>query len=148
MLSFFRSMAKSKVLAVLLGVPLLIGLMSIGSVRQDLAGVFTRDAVITAGSRVYTSADFKREFEAYRKEAQQQGQAITPEEAVAQGLGPADAAILRRTGVGFGNPAPAGRGPRPTSWSWPRSPRSRPSSTRSPASSTRRPISANCSRTA
>jgi peptidyl-prolyl cis-trans isomerase D len=86
MLSFFRSMAKSKVLAVLLGLPLLAGLLTIGSVRADLGNVFARDAVITAGSRVYTSADFKREFESYRRESQQQGQPITPEEAVAQGL--------------------------------------------------------------
>ncbi|MDB5458741.1 MAG: rotamase [Caulobacteraceae bacterium] len=86
MLSFFRSMAKSKVLAVLLGVPLLAGLLTIGSVRADLGNVFARDAVITAGSRVYTSADFKREFESYRRESQQQGQPITAEDAVAQGL--------------------------------------------------------------
>ena len=86
MLAFFRSLAKSKILAVVMGIPLLIGVMSIGSVRQDLSGVFSRDAVITSGSRVYTSADFKREFEAYRKESASQGQPLSPEDAVAQGL--------------------------------------------------------------
>ena len=86
MLAFFRALAKNKILGILLGIPLLIGVMSIGSVRQDVAGVFTRDAVIKSGSRVYTSADFKREFEAYRNQSQQQGQPITAELAVSQGL--------------------------------------------------------------
>jgi peptidyl-prolyl cis-trans isomerase D len=86
MLAFFRSLAKSKILAVLLGIPLLIGVMSIGSVRQDIGGIFQKDTVITAGARTYSSADFKREFASYQREAQQQGQAITPEDAVAQGL--------------------------------------------------------------
>jgi peptidyl-prolyl cis-trans isomerase D len=86
MLAFFRSLAKSKILWVFLGLPLIAGVLSIGSVRQDLTGVFSRDAVITAGSRIYTSADFKREFEAYRRQAQQQGQQMTPDDAVAQGL--------------------------------------------------------------
>jgi len=86
MLAAFRSMAKSKILAVLLGIPLLIGVMSIGSVRQDIGGIFQKDTVITAGERTYSSADFKREFASYQREAQQQGQPITPEGAVAQGL--------------------------------------------------------------
>ena len=86
MLAFFRTLAKSKIFWVVLGIPLVLGVLSIGNVRQDLTGVFQRDAVITAGSRVYTSADFKREFEAYRKESQTQGQPITAEDAVAQGL--------------------------------------------------------------
>ena len=86
MLAFFRTLAKSKIFWVVLGIPLVLGVLSIGNVRQDLTGVFQRDAVITAGSRVYSSADFKREFEAYRKESQTQGQPITAEDAVAQGL--------------------------------------------------------------
>jgi peptidyl-prolyl cis-trans isomerase D len=86
MLAFFRSLAKSKILWVVLGIPLVIGVLSIGNVRQDVLGAFTKDAVISAGSRTYTSADFKREFEAYRRQAQEQGQTITPEAAVAQGL--------------------------------------------------------------
>jgi peptidyl-prolyl cis-trans isomerase D len=86
MLAFFRTLAKSKVFWVILGIPLVLGVLSIGSVRQDLGGVFSRDAVITAGSRTYSSADFKREFASYQREAQQQGQPLTPEEAVAQGI--------------------------------------------------------------
>jgi peptidyl-prolyl cis-trans isomerase D len=86
MLSFFRALAKSKIFWVILGIPLVLGVLSIGNVRTDLMGMFAKDAVISAGSRVYSSADFKREFEAYRREAQQQGQPVTPEEAVAQGL--------------------------------------------------------------
>jgi len=86
MLAFFRSLAKSKILWVVMGIPLVIGVLSIGNVRQDVLGAFTKDAVINAGSRTYTSADFKREFEAYRRQAQEQGQTITPEAAVAQGL--------------------------------------------------------------
>jgi len=87
MLSFFRSMAKSKVLGILLGLPLLAGLLTIGNVRQDLGGLFTpKNAVIQAGPRIYTADDFKREFEAYRKQAAQQGQTITPDDAVSQGL--------------------------------------------------------------
>jgi peptidyl-prolyl cis-trans isomerase D len=87
MLSFFRSMAKSKVLGILLGIPLLAGLLTIGNVRQDLGGLFTpKNAVIQAGTRIYTADDFKREFDAYRKQSAQQGQQITPDEAVSAGL--------------------------------------------------------------
>src|ERR1700742_2499982 len=87
MLSFFRSMAKSKLLGVLLGLPLLAGILTIGNVRSDLSGLFTpKDAVIQAGSRIYTTDDFKREFEAYRRQMAQQNQQITPDEAVTQGL--------------------------------------------------------------
>jgi peptidyl-prolyl cis-trans isomerase D len=87
MLSFFRSLAKSKFIWILLGLPLVAGLLTIGNVRTDLSTLFTgKDAVIQSGSRIYTSADFKREFDAYRRQAQQQGQAVTPDEAVAQGL--------------------------------------------------------------
>ena len=87
MLSFFRSMAKSKIVWVVLFVPVGAGLLTIGNVRQNLTGLFeSKDAVIQAGSRTFSSADFKREFETYRRQAQQQGQQITPDEAVAAGL--------------------------------------------------------------
>jgi peptidyl-prolyl cis-trans isomerase D len=87
MLSFFRNMAKSKVVWVVLFVPVGAGLLTIGNVRQNLSGLFeSKDAVIQAGSRTFSSADFKREFDAYRKQAQQQGQQFTPDEAVAAGL--------------------------------------------------------------
>jgi peptidyl-prolyl cis-trans isomerase D len=87
MLSFFRTMAKSKIVWIVLFVPVGAGLLTIGNVRQDLTGLFTsKDAVIQAGPRIFGSADFKREFEAYRKQATQQGQQITPDDAVAGGL--------------------------------------------------------------
>jgi peptidyl-prolyl cis-trans isomerase D len=87
MLSFFRTMAKSKLVWIVLFVPMMAGLLTIGGVRQDLSGLFTpKDAVIQAGSRTYTTNDFKREFEAYRKRAAQEGQTFTADDAVAQGL--------------------------------------------------------------
>ncbi len=87
MLSFFRNMAKSKVVWIVLFVPVGAGLLTIGNVRQNLTGMFeAKDTVIQAGSRIFTSADFKREFDTYRRQAQQQGQSITPDEAVAAGL--------------------------------------------------------------
>lgn len=87
MLSFFRSMAKSKIVWIVLFVPVGAGLLTIGNVRQDLTGLFaSKDAVIQAGPRTYTSAEFKHDFDAYRRQAQQQGQALTPDDAVAAGL--------------------------------------------------------------
>jgi peptidyl-prolyl cis-trans isomerase D len=87
MLSFFRSMAKSKIVWIVLFVPVGAGLLTIGNVRQDLTGLFSsKDAVIQSGGRTFGSADFKHEFELYRKQATQQGQQITPDEAVAAGL--------------------------------------------------------------
>ena len=88
MLSFFRNMAKSKLVWLVLFLPVIAGLMTIGNVRSDLAGLFEpKDAVIRAGSRTYTTADFKREFDAYRKQLQQQqGQTLTADEAAAEGI--------------------------------------------------------------
>lgn len=87
MLSFFRTMAKSKLVWIVLFVPMTAGLLTIGNVRQDLTGLFTpKDAVIQAGSRTFTTDDFKREFDAYRRQSQQQGQQITADEAVAAGV--------------------------------------------------------------
>jgi peptidyl-prolyl cis-trans isomerase D len=87
MLSFFRTMAKSKIVWIVLFVPVGAGLLTIGNVRQDLTGLFaSKDAVIQAGARIFSSADFKRDFEAYRRQATQQGQQFTPDEAVAAGL--------------------------------------------------------------
>jgi peptidyl-prolyl cis-trans isomerase D len=86
MLAFFRTLAKSRIAAVIIGIPLLLGLLVIGNVRADLGNLFSRDAVIIAGSRTYSAAEFKREFDAFRQEAQQQGQTLSPEDAVAQGL--------------------------------------------------------------
>jgi peptidyl-prolyl cis-trans isomerase D len=87
MMSFFRSMAKSKILGLLLGLPLIAGLLTIGNVRQDLQGLFSgKDAVIQTGSRTFTTEDFKLQFDNYRRQASQQGQQISPDDAVAQGL--------------------------------------------------------------
>ena len=87
MLSFFRAMAKSKLVWLVLFLPMCAGLLTIGNVRQDLSGLFTgKDTVIQAGARSYGAADFKHDFETYRKQASQQGQQITPDEAVAAGL--------------------------------------------------------------
>jgi peptidyl-prolyl cis-trans isomerase D len=80
-------MAKSKIVWIVLFVPVGAGLMTIGNVRQNLSGMFTaKDTVIQAGSRTFTSEDFKREFDTYRRQAQQQGQQFTPDEAVTAGL--------------------------------------------------------------
>jgi peptidyl-prolyl cis-trans isomerase D len=80
-------MAKSKIVWIVLFVPVGAGLMTIGSVRQDLGGLFSpKDAVIQAGSRVYSSDEFKKSFDNYRRQATQQGQQITPDDAVAAGL--------------------------------------------------------------
>ncbi|HEY4030766.1 MAG TPA: SurA N-terminal domain-containing protein [Caulobacteraceae bacterium] len=87
MLSFFRNMAKSKIVWIVLFVPVGAGLLTIGNVRQDLSGLFSpKDAVIQAGSRVYTSDDFKKAFDNYRRQATQQGQQFSPDDAVASGL--------------------------------------------------------------
>lgn len=87
MLSFFRSMAKSKILGLLLGLPLIAGLLTIGNVRQDLQGLFSaKDAVIQTGSRTFTTDDFKRQFDNYRRQASQDGQQMSPDDAVAQGI--------------------------------------------------------------
>ena len=87
MLSFFRSMAKSKILGLLLGLPLIAGLLTIGNVRQDLQGLFAaKDAVIQTGSRTFTTDDFKRQFDNYRRQASQDGQQMSPDDAVAQGI--------------------------------------------------------------
>ena len=87
MLSFFRNMAKSKIVWIVLFVPVGAGLLTIGSVRQDLSGLFSpKDAVILAGGRTFTSDDFKHDFDAYRRQATQQGQQLTADDAVAAGV--------------------------------------------------------------
>ncbi|MGZ6011980.1 MAG: peptidyl-prolyl cis-trans isomerase [Caulobacteraceae bacterium] len=87
MLSFFRNMAKSKIVWIVLFVPVGAGLLTIGSVRQDLSGLFSpKDAVIQTAGRVFTSDDFKHDFDAYRRQATQQGQQLTADDAVAAGI--------------------------------------------------------------
>ena len=77
MLAAIRAFAKSWVAAVLIG--LLIVSFAVFGIRDVFKGQVA-DAVVTAGSRTLTSADFKREFDAYRQRMEQQaGQPITPQ---------------------------------------------------------------------
>lgn len=84
MLSAIRQFAKSWVALVL------IGLLVISFALFGINDVFTggtSNAVVTAGSRTVSTADFKREFDSFRKGAEQQvGQPITNEMAAANGL--------------------------------------------------------------
>jgi peptidyl-prolyl cis-trans isomerase D len=71
---------------ILLGIPLVGGLLVIGNTRANLSGLFIRDSVITAGARAYSQAEYKREFEAYRQRLGQQGQTMTVDDMVSQGV--------------------------------------------------------------
>jgi peptidyl-prolyl cis-trans isomerase D len=86
MLAFFRTLAKSKIVWIIIGLPLVAGLLLFGNVRSNLGGLFAQDAVIKAGSRTYAAAEFKREFEGYRQQMGQQGQVMSAEDMVAQGI--------------------------------------------------------------
>jgi len=80
MLAATRKFAKSWVAAVLIG--LLIISFAIFGINDVFKGNFSND-VITAGSRGVSAADFKREFDNFRKNAEQQmGQPISVELAV------------------------------------------------------------------
>jgi len=84
MLSLFRTFTKSWVAAILLGL-LIISFAVFG--QHDFMKPTVKDAVITAGSRVTTRNDFKREFDRVRKNAEQQMQRpITVDEAAANNL--------------------------------------------------------------
>lgn len=84
MLAAIRQFAKSWVAAVLIG--LLIVSFAVFGINDVFSGA-TGDQVIKAGSRVVTSAEFRREYEDYRKRLEQQaGQPITPEMAEANGI--------------------------------------------------------------
>jgi peptidyl-prolyl cis-trans isomerase D len=85
MLAAFRAFAKSWVAAVLMGV--LIFAFAVWGIRKDVfTGHFT-DAVVTAGSRTISAADFKKEFDRQKSAAEQQmGQPVSTEVAVANGL--------------------------------------------------------------
>lgn len=84
MLLAVRKFAKSWVAA------LLIGLLIVSFALFGINDVFkggTSNYVVTAGSRKVSTADFKREFDNFRKGAEQQvGQPITSEMAAANGL--------------------------------------------------------------
>jgi peptidyl-prolyl cis-trans isomerase D len=84
MLAAIRKFAKSWV-ALLLFVPLLISFAIFGI--PDVMKRAQKDAVIVAGSRTLTTADFKQEFDNFRKRAEQQaGQKLTPEIIAENGL--------------------------------------------------------------
>lgn len=89
MLAAIRAFAKSWVAAVLMG--LLIVSFAVWGIRDVFKGRIS-DAVITAGSRTVSSADFKRAFDRQKAQYEQQaGQPIATEVAVANGL---DRAVL------------------------------------------------------
>ena len=83
MMAAFRAFAKSPVAAVLMG--LLIISFGIWGVR-DVFHVRISDAVVKAGSREITSADFKQRFQQVLQDFQQQtGQAVTVDQAAQAG---------------------------------------------------------------
>lgn len=84
MLVATRKFAKSWVAAILIG--LLVISFAIFGINDVFKGNFSSD-VVTAGSRHVSAADFKREFDNFRKNAEQQmGQPVSVEVAVENGL--------------------------------------------------------------
>jgi peptidyl-prolyl cis-trans isomerase D len=84
MLAAIRAFAKSWIAAVLIG--LLIVSFAVFGIRDVFRG-HVSNAVITAGSRTVTAADFRREFDMFRKRAEQEmGQPVTAEVAAENGL--------------------------------------------------------------
>lgn len=84
MLSAIRAFAKSWVAAVLIG--LLIVSFAVFGIRDVFGGKIS-NAVVSAGSRSVSAADFKREFDNYKARFEQQaGQPITAELAAQNGL--------------------------------------------------------------
>jgi peptidyl-prolyl cis-trans isomerase D len=84
MLSATRQFAKSWVAAVLIG--LLVISFAIFGINDVFKGNFTNDVVV-AGSRSVSGADFRREFDNVRKNAEQQAKRpVSIEEAVKAGL--------------------------------------------------------------
>lgn len=85
MLTAFRNFAKSWAAAILIG--LLVVSFAVFGINDVFRGQFS-DAVVTAGSRTVSGADFKRAFDNYRRqlEQQNQGQPVTTEQAVEGGV--------------------------------------------------------------
>jgi len=84
MLAAIRNFAKSWVAAVLIG--LLIVSFAVFGINDVFRGN-VRDAVIQAGDRVVSSADFRREFDAQKRRIEQQaGQPVPLELAVERGF--------------------------------------------------------------
>lgn len=85
MLANIRVLAKSPFAAVLFG--LLVASFAVFGISDIFKNPIVKDAVVQAGSRSLSSADFKQAFDANRKRYEQQsGQAITTEQAVAMGF--------------------------------------------------------------
>ncbi|MFI4964647.1 MAG: peptidyl-prolyl cis-trans isomerase [Caulobacterales bacterium] len=86
MLTAIRAFAKSWV-ATLLFALLIISFAVFGIGNRDLLRPRTGNAVITAGARSIGPAEYKRAFETFKAQVEQQvGQQITPEMAAANGL--------------------------------------------------------------
>jgi peptidyl-prolyl cis-trans isomerase D len=84
MLAAIRAFAKSPYAAVLIGL-LIISFAVFGA--RDMFRAKVSTDVITAGSRSVSPADYKREFDGFKAQVEQQvGQPITPEIAAANGL--------------------------------------------------------------
>ncbi|WP_372786131.1 SurA N-terminal domain-containing protein [Phenylobacterium sp.] len=84
MLAAIRAFAKSPYAAVLIGL-LIISFAVFGA--RDMFRAKVSTDVVTAGNRSISPADFKREFDGYKSQVEQQvGQPITPEIAAANGL--------------------------------------------------------------
>jgi peptidyl-prolyl cis-trans isomerase D len=84
MISLFRRFAKSWLAALLLGLLIIsFAVFGIGDVFRGMGS----SAVVTAGSREVTTADFRREFDSYKQQAEERvGQPIPLELAVERGL--------------------------------------------------------------
>ena len=84
MLSSLRAFTKSWVAVLIVGL-LIVSFAIFG--QQDFFRPTVKDAVVTAGSRSVSRADFKREFDRFKANAEQQMQRpITTEEAAANNL--------------------------------------------------------------
>ena len=85
MLAAFRAFAKSWVAAVLMGV--LIFAFAVWGIRKDVFTGRFSDWVIKAGSRTVSATDYRREFDRYKSQLEQQsGQPIPNDVAAANGL--------------------------------------------------------------
>ncbi|MBI1683747.1 peptidylprolyl isomerase [Caulobacter hibisci] len=83
MLAGFRSFAKSPFAVIL------FGLLIVSFAVFGISDVFKQtpsSKVIVVGSRSVTPEDFKGRFDTYRRQMEAQGQALTPDDAVARGI--------------------------------------------------------------
>lgn len=86
MLSAIRRFAKSWVATLLFGI-LIISFAVFGIGNRDLFHAKISNAVVSAGSRSVGPAEYKRDFDGFKAQVEQQvGQPITPELAAANGL--------------------------------------------------------------